>query len=758
MSTPRFTVDTHLFSELGALLVGRDSTALNELVKNAYDADATTVTIHGEGLTTAEGSIVVVDDGIGMDAETFERGFLRIASRVKSIGERWSPVFNRRYTGRKGIGRLAAHKLAAQLAVWSTPDPRVFNSDSKGIHASIDWDVIESLESLDDTDLGIQFDVLYGGISGFGTTIELKNLRRRWSESMLAMFVGEIQGFEPPDVLVEPIPQTVIQEPLLFERLEIRDSSATDPGFKVRLSGDFDIGEDYWRELAERSQWVIEIQAKKGDRFVKYAIGPTVAETMRSPSAGAGHWTYPHPDAEAGPFFSARIFVRATRRIPGPLQGFARGASGVRLYMEGFRVLPYGERGDDWLRLDADYTRRREPFELGGLDGQLLEGPADRETFFRLANNSYYGGVFLTDVGSPMLQMLVNREGFIPDEGFTNLRDLLRRGIDLSVRLRASAESQSTTYMSRPSSESAPDNSDAGNYSVDQRLQNALATLKKVRTQTKEFGIGNESLDRDLEQATGTVEGAQRTLSEARSEQQNLRVVASIGTQLAAFVHEMNALLAQARAVHVVAERLAGEQQIPQSARRTLSELRTAIIGLVNQLERQVSFLTDVVGSNARRRRRRLRLKEQIEIALKLLSSRIERRNQYMEIDMAPELRTPPMFSSELLSIVVNVLSNAVKAAGEDGTILVRGALADASTLILEVANTGEAVDLSDAERWFRPFESTTTDIDEVLGQGMGLGLPIVRRILQEYGGSAQFIPSKPPFATTIQILVPNKS
>lgn len=36
-----FTVDTHVFRELGALLVGRDSTALIELIKNSYDADAT---------------------------------------------------------------------------------------------------------------------------------------------------------------------------------------------------------------------------------------------------------------------------------------------------------------------------------------------------------------------------------------------------------------------------------------------------------------------------------------------------------------------------------------------------------------------------------------------------------------------------------------------------------------------------------------------------------------------------------------------
>jgi hypothetical protein len=38
-----FSVDTHVFRELGELLVGRDSTALLELIKNCYDADATHV-------------------------------------------------------------------------------------------------------------------------------------------------------------------------------------------------------------------------------------------------------------------------------------------------------------------------------------------------------------------------------------------------------------------------------------------------------------------------------------------------------------------------------------------------------------------------------------------------------------------------------------------------------------------------------------------------------------------------------------------
>src|ERR1041385_5018912 len=99
MASGKFTVDTHLFRELGALLVGRDSTALIELVKNAYDADATRVIVTGEGSgDRGRGTIVVKDDGNGMLAKDFEEGFLRVASRSKELGDRRSPTFHRRYT------------------------------------------------------------------------------------------------------------------------------------------------------------------------------------------------------------------------------------------------------------------------------------------------------------------------------------------------------------------------------------------------------------------------------------------------------------------------------------------------------------------------------------------------------------------------------------------------------------------------------------------------------------------------------------
>ena len=147
----RFTVDTHLFRELGELLVGRDSTALIELVKNSYDADATEVEVHAQDLESSrDGWIQITDNGVGMSPSVFEEGFLRIASRAKDIGDRRSLRFKRRFTGEKGIGRLAAHKLAETIDVTSFPGEEISNNGGKGVHGVIDWRLVEEFETLDD--------------------------------------------------------------------------------------------------------------------------------------------------------------------------------------------------------------------------------------------------------------------------------------------------------------------------------------------------------------------------------------------------------------------------------------------------------------------------------------------------------------------------------------------------------------------------------------------------------------------------------
>ena len=141
----QFTVDTQLFNQLGELLVGRESTALVELIKNAYDADSRAVIVEGINLSDAEnGKIIISDNGIGMTRDEFENGFLRIATRVKTKGTKRSQLFKRRYTGEKGIGRLALHKLARHVAIesfrWNGdfPDMNYLPANTPGLTASID--------------------------------------------------------------------------------------------------------------------------------------------------------------------------------------------------------------------------------------------------------------------------------------------------------------------------------------------------------------------------------------------------------------------------------------------------------------------------------------------------------------------------------------------------------------------------------------------------------------------------------------------
>jgi signal transduction histidine kinase len=114
------------------------------------------------------------------------------------------------------------------------------------------------------------------------------------------------------------------------------------------------------------------------------------------------------------------------------------------------------------------------------------------------------------------------------------------------------------------------------------------------------------------------------------------------------------------------------------------------------------------------------------------------------------------MFPAELTAVLLNLLTNAIKAAGQGGKIFASAKTRDDGTLLFKLENTGATVDLeADPERWFRPFETTTTDIDPLLGQGMGFGLPITRDILDEYGASIRFVAPRKGYAAAITIEFP---
>lgn len=768
----KFTVDTHLFRELGELLVGRDSTALVELVKNAYDADATEVVVFGERLNDPErGRIIVTDNGTGMTSEVFNEGFLRVASRLKEERNQRSQRFGRRYTGAKGIGRLAAHKLARRLEVTSAPWTEKAGA-KETIRAVIDWDKVEAQTTLDDLEGS---DAIVVGAEATsrakaGTTITLARLRRAWTPEERARFFAEVQSFDAPEFLKRGLPDALVRETLLFANPQVRERVKVAEGdkFSVRLEGDFASGEDYWQIVAQTASWVVEIQASK-DGHVHYAVAPTKRTASENKDAETFTASMPHPSPNVGPFFDARILVRVGEFSRNKDQRvWASRSSGIRVYLEGFRVLPYGEPKDDWLSIDADYTRRRRTLDLlqdwAGDSALPTVTEEDKDApLVHLPNNNYVGAVFLTQTDASSLRALVNREGFIPEAGFDTLVRLVRTGVDLCTRVRAAAGyakreerkhrrgADETPPGPRPdaTSEKSPGGAEGLRGSIGQ----AADLAHKARALVSSGDVAGAK--KVVEEVSAKLAAIQTVTEDVIGEQALLRVVASVGTQMAAFVHEVNALLGAARTIENAVAEMMGDDSLERAQRKRLKATMAAVSDLRRGLERQASYLMDVVTPDARRRRSRQKLADRFDAATSLVAQQAERRGILIINDIERDLRTPPMFAAEVTTVFANLLTNAVKAARSDGEIRASASVDDEGGVRVRLENTGVAVKLQEAERWFRPFESTTVEVNPVLGQGMGLGLPITRSVLKEYGAEIKFVKPSSKYATAIEITFP---
>lgn len=768
-----FSVDTHLFRELGELLVGRDSTALIELIKNAYDADATRVIVYGESLShIGRGYIRIQDNGIGMSRLEFENGFLTIASRTKDDATRRSKVFERKYTGQKGVGRLAAHKLARLLEVsssrWSGRTPKgdsLENLPSNGpiIEATINWDQVEASRTLEEVDRtkAITVKTISSASLTAGTTVTLRNLRRRWTATEHGRFLEEVQAFQPPQPLIEPIPRNVCGK-LLFEVPRVRDISAkSGHRFSVELEGELAPPDDYWKAMVEAANWIIEIDADRRSGEVRFYIAPTSSTLDRLHDAVPREFSMPHPSPKEGPFFQARILKRTGVVVRGDdqLKKWAGRSSGVRVFMEGFRVLPYGEPTDDWLQLDRD-TAERGRWSLdpdSDLTKQLRKSERDAEAgLIHLPNKHYFGAVFLTERNAPGLRMLVNREGFIPNQSLDDLSAIIRKGIDLSTRVQmaASHEKRAEHRAQRQvSSDDQPDRYLSATQAAQQHVSQAKVHAIRARELVSAGKI--ESANREFLSALSQVEEFTTQAQEASQESAMFRVLASVGTQVASIIHEINGLLEMAGAIEQTLSKISRMQGLPKEHRQQLATLQRDVGDLKRAVERQASYLVDVVTPDARRRRSRQIIADKFDTGVKLIASSAERQSIRIINKIPADLRSPPMFAAELTTVFSNLLSNAIKAAGPKGTIRASAKQRSNGTINLRVENTGVAVKNRDRERFFQPFESTTTNVDTVLGQGMGLGLTLTRAMLEEYGATVRFVEPLSGFATAVEIVFP---
>ena len=125
MNNPHFKTRARILCQLGEQLIKNEGIALLELIKNAYDADASLCDVVMSNPTSPEnGSIVIQDDGIGMNYDTIVNVWLEIGTDHKANLEpgksaKRTSKFKRICLGEKGIGRLGVHRLGREIELIS---------------------------------------------------------------------------------------------------------------------------------------------------------------------------------------------------------------------------------------------------------------------------------------------------------------------------------------------------------------------------------------------------------------------------------------------------------------------------------------------------------------------------------------------------------------------------------------------------------------------------------------------------------------
>lgn len=189
----RFDIST--FRLIGRDLITDRVTALFELVKNCYDANATEVTITFDNVgldKNRESSISIKDDGIGMSFTDIKDKWMVIGTSNKRSNPFSPEPFYRKCVGEKGIGRFAVDKLGDKVNIITKQ-----SEEKQWLDVEIDWEAYYK-QSSDSNEIKLFTDIenhyeYYDSesINEHGTTLKITSVREIWLENDIKRFIAE---------------------------------------------------------------------------------------------------------------------------------------------------------------------------------------------------------------------------------------------------------------------------------------------------------------------------------------------------------------------------------------------------------------------------------------------------------------------------------------------------------------------------------------------------------------------------------------
>jgi hypothetical protein len=342
-----FSIESRILRELGERLVKQPEVAIVELVKNAYDADASECSISYE----PGRSITVRDTGLGMTLGRFRDGWMRIGTSSKEAIQ-LSERYHRLITGEKGIGRFAVRFLGRALRL-ETVAHDVERQCRTRLVADFDWLTFDRHEDLGQVHVPYRLHQV-ADKAPLGTTLVISRIRPEAARlDLKKVRTGSIGVLTPLRSLFRRVTEV--------DDVEVMPShTGIDPGFILTIQEGDEEDEDV--AAAILSAFALRVWAKLDGEKLDVRVYQRGSPRPYLQFVD----TYPNQVEKLYAdirFFPRREGVFTSMPVDGRLaQTWVRSNSGVAVFDRSFRIQPYGTERDDWLQLAADSVQNlRDP-------------------------------------------------------------------------------------------------------------------------------------------------------------------------------------------------------------------------------------------------------------------------------------------------------------------------------------------------------------------------------------------------------------
>lgn len=732
-----FSTDSALLSELGERLVADPSVALTELIKNTYDADSSECTIMVD-----DNEMVIEDSGIGMSNYDFANKWMRIATNNKQDNV-YSLRYKRLMTGSKGIGRFSARFLGNILEVESTTKQQ--DAFFK-LEVSFNWNEIDAIRDIKDIEIKYKYYKLKNTLDiTTGTKLTIKDLKYSRNDLKSKAIKTDILKVVSPHIALTP-------KDKYFTEHSAQDKF-TDPGFEV-----FMIGLEDDEEMQDLSKEVLDFYEVRttiiiDENNIHVEIFNFSIDNYYE-NKSIYKQTFPFKNNIGSKVYAdLRFFPRRKDMFAGlSVNGkeaykWVKNNCGISIYDKMFRITPYGDEDDDWLYLDADNARSRRNWrsiltqEHFTIPEEIKRSTKATPALYLPTTRQVIGAVFVkTDSTNPsnnVLSQSMDRSGFLDNNGFEDLVNAIRFGCELIAVFDKEEQLKREDYEIKQHKEKVRNEI---NYVIDE--------VKASNTLTK------EDKNRIIKSYQHFSDNINEIEEYERKAKENIEIMGLLGTVAGFMTHEYESTIFELqRAVDLINS----YPNPPDELTDISSKLQKSIEKFNGYISYTNLFIRNINSTS-------IKVEPfKVKAAVKYVISTFQdfRKDRGISVDFSEiddSLMSPKIQVSIFHGIVHNLYTNALKALISSETTNKQIKITAFNTdkwLIINVSDNGHGIPESIQNRIWDPLFTTTSTKNNPLGSGMGLGLPLLKKVVEALKGKIFINKSEEEFKTTFSVMLP---